>query len=469
RFFDPFAKALVEQRRDLLWNGANAGRIGLVLRAISHNPEAAFREMANYNTLRQIIQNVDRAKDAGLGPDDIDALAESLWLLALEIEEGDLADARDALERAQDKLEQAIRDGASPAEIQRLMDELRQAQRDYMREFAERNPLDPQQQRDRQDGEGANPDQDIVTQDELAEMMQELQELMEQGRMAEAQELLEEINRLMENLQMTEGQAGQDGSQSEGQQSMQDLADTLRQQQELSDEAFRDLQNGGRQNQQQPGQQGQQGQDGEQGQQPGQQQGQNGQQQGQQGQQGQGSQPGENGTQGQTLAERQQALRDMLSQQRRGLPAPGNDAGDAARRSLEDAEGAMDRAERNLRDGDIPGAIDNQSQAMDALREGMRNLGRALAEEQQQGQGENQLSQQQPGQGQSGQQDEIDPLGRNNGNPFNQPGPDGEMITQQDLMDRSQELSDEIQRRGAELDRPAQERGYLERLIEDPF
>ena len=51
----------------------------------------------------------------------------------------------------------------------------------------------------------------------------------------------------MQNLQMTpgqssgEGQEGQDGQEGGGQQ-VEDLADSLRQQQELSDETFRDLQ-----------------------------------------------------------------------------------------------------------------------------------------------------------------------------------------------------------------------------------
>jgi histone H3/H4 len=59
------------------------------------------------------------------------------------IEEGDLASARERLQRAQDRLDEAIRNGADPSEIDELMQELREALDNYMRELAEeaqRNP-----------------------------------------------------------------------------------------------------------------------------------------------------------------------------------------------------------------------------------------------------------------------------------------------------------------------------------------
>ena len=48
----------------------------------------------------------------------------------------------------------------------------------------------------------------------------------------------------MQNLQMTPGQSGGEGQEGQegGGQQMEDLADSLRQQQELSDQTFRDLQ-----------------------------------------------------------------------------------------------------------------------------------------------------------------------------------------------------------------------------------
>ena len=121
----------------------------------------------------------------------------------------------------------------------------------------------------------------------------------------------------------------------------------------------------------------------------------------------------------------------------------------------------MNRAEDDLRGGDLPGAIDNQSQALDALREGMQNLGEALAQQNRQPAGpggENGFA------GPATPPPPTDPLGRNEG----QGGATGgETLLDRDaLRKRSQDLMDEIQRRQSELDRPDNERGYLKRLLE---
>ena len=213
-FFDPLAKALVEQRRDLLWAHDNQRRVAQILRAISQEPEALFRDMEDAEILAHIIRDMD----AGMDPKDA---AELLWILALEVEDGDLAQAAQKLARAQDKLAEAIRNGATPEEIARMMDELRQAQKEYFKEFAERNPPSEQPER--------LPNDEAISESQLQEMMERLQQLMEEGRMAEAQELLEEINRMMQNLQMTPGQPGSDGQEGQdgqegGGQQMEDLA-----------------------------------------------------------------------------------------------------------------------------------------------------------------------------------------------------------------------------------------------------
>jgi hypothetical protein len=250
---------------------------------------------------------------------------------------------------------------------------------------------------------------------------------------------------MMENMQVAEGQQGQQG-QSPGEQAMEGLQDTLRQQQGLADDSFQQLQEG---------QQGQQGQPGQQGQgQLGQ-----GQQPGQQGGQGQGQQPGE--MTAEDLQRRQEALRGMLEQQRRNLPGAGTPEGDAAREALGRAGEAMDDAAEALGRGDLPDALDNQSEAIDALRDGMQNLGDMIAQEQQQGQ------QGQRGQAQNGQDptEQRDPLGRENGN-FGRLGTDEALLDGVDPQERAQELLDEIRRRSGEQERSEQELDYLRRLLD---
>ena len=247
--------------------------------------------------------------------------------------------------------------------------------------------------------------------------------------MAEAQELLEEINRLMQNLQTSQGQSGSEGQEGQdgGQQQMEDLADSLRQQQGLSDQTFRELQNSG---------------------------------QGQDGGVGEGAvSPEDDGS----LAEPQKKLQRNLDRQRRKLPGAGTEPGQEARRSLDEAGRAMERAAEDLETGNLPGALDNQSEAIDALRDGMRNLSETLAEQQPQGQGaapNDRISE-----GESQDLTTRDPLGRDAGN-NGQLGAGERMVPQEELRLRSQELMDEIRRRSGALDRPEEERGYLQRLLD---
>ncbi len=470
RFFQPVAKAVIEQRRDLLWSKANARRVLQIMRAVTNRPDELFTSEAIYLRARFIIRRLDGYIAAGLTDEEQTEIAAAMWELAVQLEDGSLADARARLERAQERLAEAMKNGASQEEIADLMQELREAIDDYTRMLAQ-NAQPPEDQTDQPNS--AQNDSMEITRDQIQAMMDRIQQLMEEGKMAEAAELMQQLNDLMENLQVTQGQQG-DGQQGPGQQSMQDLADTLQNQEGLSDEAFRDLQE-----QFNPGQQGQQGQNQPGQQQPGQQ-GQQGQepQNGQDGQQGQGQSPGSDSRQGQqsdsgqggegdqgsqqSLAERQQALRNELERQREGLPALNGEAGDAARQALERAEGAMDGAEQALRDGDLAEAIDRQAEAMNALREGLRNLGEALA----------QNRTDEPGQGtQEGsatsrvQPAQRDPLGRQMGN-TGQFGSDENMLQGQDVYRRAQELLGEIRRRSAEQDRPEVERNYLKRLLD---
>lgn len=472
-FFDPVAAALIEMRRDLLWTRDNAHRVSQILHAITHRPEGLLRNERAYLMIRVAMRRLDGAlAQGGLSESMRDELAEALWEIALLIEDGGLSDALERMRQAQERLAEAIRRGASPEEIERLMQELREATDEYIRRLAEnmerRGPDEPGR-------EQADNGQQI-TGDQIQQMMDEIQRLMEQGRMAEAQELLEQFQRMMENLRVTEGQNGE-GQPMPGGEAMEGLRETLRDQQRLSDEAFGELQ---RQFGQQPGQpqpgQSQPGQNGAQDQAgPGQQgqgqqgeggQGQRNDQPGQNGQgadprQGEGQAGGQPGQGGRDLAARQRALREMLENQlRQGLPGSDAEARERARRALEDAGRAMEGAEGALRDGDLPGAIERQAEAIENLREGLRGLNEALAQnrEGQPGNGDQQ--------GEAGtRQVQRDPLGRTVGQ-GGRIGTDRDMLQGQDVYRRAQDLLDEIRRRSGELTRPQIELDYLRRLLD---
>ncbi|QIE46414.1 TIGR02302 family protein [Pseudohalocynthiibacter aestuariivivens] len=452
RFFDPLAAAVIEQRQSLLWSRHNARDVTQILRAVSHRPEGGlFRSETAYLRLRVILRRLETlVRHDALTPEARDEITAAMWELALLLEDGDIGDALERMRQAQERLSEAMKNGASEEDIARLMQELRDATQDYLRQKSQ------QAQRENDADQPDQGDQNAMqlSQQDLQDMMDRIQELMNEGRMAEAQQALQEFQEMMENLRVTEGQRGQ--GDSEGQQAMEGLADTLRQQQGLSDQAFRDLQE-----QFNPGAQAGESQNNE-GRNGGEGRGQSHEGQGGQGS-GQGEQQGQEQGDAQTgsgaLADRQEALRRELERQRGNLPGQGSEGGDAARDALDRAGRAMDGAEDALRQNDLAEAIDQQSAAMDALREGMRNLGEAMAEANRNNQG---------GQGQARGADgaqQSDPLGRIAGQ-GDQAGTQDSLLQGEDVYRRARELLDEIRRRSGQGDRPEVERDYLQRLLD---
>lgn len=410
RFFDPLATALIEMRRDLMWNRQNAPRVAQVLKAITNEPEGFIRNEKAYLRLRVLISQLD-TKAATLDVPTRDEMAEELWQISLMVEEGDLASALERLKRAQDRVDEAIKNGASPDEIEALMQEMQDALNDYMRQQAEQNggADEPQTSQNGQSME--------MSQDQLNQMLQKLEQLMKEGKTAEAQELMEQLREFMNNMRVTQGDGQGSGQGTPGDQAMKGLGETLRDQQGLSDDSFRDLQNGP------------------------------------------GNEPGEQ--QGQSLAERQNRLQQKLDELRNGgdLPGAGDPKGQEGRRELDRAGRAMEDAERALRDGNLPEALDRQAEALDALRGGIRNLGEAQAQDQQEGGQQGQATTRESPEGQR------DPLGRESGQSSNM-GTDRSLLQGNDVYRRAQDLLDEIRRRAGEQDRPEGERGYLKRLLD---
>ena len=467
RFFDDLAGAIAELRRDLLWNRENAPRIAKVLRAVTHRPEDSFQSNKAYLIVRSAIRRIEYNADPVMKDALRDEVADMLWQAALLIEDGDLNDAEERLKRAQERLSEAMENGATNEEIAELMDDLRRATDDYIKKLAENAEKNPDRQQ-AQSGETQELSQDL-----LQQMMDEIQSLMEQGRMAEAQELLGRLREMMENMQVTEGGQGRQGDQKDGQ-TGEELADTLREQQDLSDDTFQELQrqfNENRQRQQAENGQGEPSDDaGDQieqseldpnGQEGSPQSEPNAEGQGQSDQSEQGE--GQSGQEQQMadLAGRQQALRDMLDRQQRALGNDNSAEGQVGRDALDRAQEGMSQAQESLEEGDISGALDKQADAMEALREGIQNLD----------QGNQQANGQAGPEGQElqgeGTQNALgsDPLGR----PTGQEGSNrSDAITglPEDDLRKSREVLDEIRRRSGEQTRPKIELDYLKRLLE---
>ena len=452
RFGHPVARALVEQRRDLALDYGSAFRVLDVLQAVTRRPEELFDEPnpGAYLGIRTVIRRLASGIANDAVADEAPELIEILWLVALGLEDGDLSSAMERLRQAQEALREALENGTEE-DIRRAMEELRAALNEYLQQLAQQQPQGQPQQQGQM-----NPDQ-MLSQQDLEEMLDRMQQQAESGLRDEAREMLSELSRMLENLQSAQRQQGQ----SPGQQAMQELQEMIQRQRDLSDRTFDELRQRQREQQlgrapqsgQQPGQQGQQ--------QPGWGEGEGrGDEHGRQGQQGgegrgegemSAGQPGEGG-----LAEQQEALRRELENLARGMGS------EEAARALEEAARSMGQARDDLQQGQNSDAVRDQMDALDALNQGAD----ALAQQMQDGQGQTQADGTRRGQGNQFGDDQTDPFDRPQGRhdgPLD--GPRG-MTRDGAALGRARELMEELRRRAAEPERPQLELDYLDRLMD---
>lgn len=406
RFFDPLAAGVAEMRRDLLWSRGNATRTVQILRAMTWQPEGFIKNERAYLLLRVAIKRLDASiLQGGMSAPLRDELAEALWQVSVLLEDGGLQDAFERMQQAQERLTQAIRNGASDEEINKLMEALKDATDDYLKRLAEqaKDPNSDDELAQNQQGQS-------ISGDQIQQMMDQIEKLMKEGRKAEAQAMLDQLNELMKNIQVTKQNGGQGGDKA-----MRDLQQTLRDQENLSDEAF-------------------------------------------------DQQQGKGGQESEDLARRQQALADQLERQQDQLPDLPGDTDNKAQKSLDQAGRAMEDAEKALREGDLGRAIDRQAEAIEQLHEGLRDMGRSMAENRKDQSG----SQDQDGLTQNSDRElPRDPLGRTQSQDGTS-GTDGKLPEGPGATERTRNLLDEIRRRAGEQGRPKSERDYLGRLI-GPF
>ena len=429
-FIHRVARALVEQRRDLAFSPDAAPRVWDVLEAIMIWPEEVFDDTAGYLAASMARRRLGYALEDGRLEGELKSIVDLLWKAAIRLEDGNLSSAAARLARAQERLEQAIENGASDEEIAQLMQELREAMADYMAELQQEALRDQangqQQQQQQQQGE-----QQTITQQDLEEMLRQLEEAMKNGQQELARQMLQALQQMMNNMQMAQPGQGQPG---QGEQTMNQMGDMIGEQSDLAERSF---------DQMQQGQNGQQQQNGGQGE------GQEGDENGQR-----GGRPGDDPGQ---IARDQEALRQLLDDLQNQLPG---EAGEETRRALNEAERAMEDAVESLENGDTRGAVDDQVRALDNLRDGRNQMGRDMAEAQGRREG------QQAGRdGRGGDAREEDPLGRPRASDGATEG-DATRVPGAALGKRARELQEEIRRRAGERQRPAEELDYLERLLD---
>ena len=443
-FVKPLARALVEQRRNLVLAPDTKGRVLSSIKALMIAPDQFGVTAGIYLGFHNIANRLTRArKDA-----DLLGVADLMWEMALRIEDGGLSDAERDLRAAQQELRDALNRGAPQDEISKLMDQMRAALDKFLNELAQ------QAQREGRDQEpqsrADNDNSRTITSQDLQSLLDRIEEMMRNGQMAEAQKMMEQLQNLLENLRSAQRQRGTDPMAREMNKALDELDQMTRDQQELRDNTFRNEEKKQRRNQAQ--RQRDRNQQGQQQRQPG--------QQGQQGDQDEGDEDQDSAeNEGeQSLQQRQEALRQRLDQLQRRM----KELGMKGDQNLDDAEGAMKEAEGELGKGQQGRgkAVDAQGRALESLRKG----GQAMAQQMQPSPGEENGPGDPNGPMRQGRAGNPDPLGRESHDKRDNSralyDPLGTPAAQ-----RAQKVLEELRRRLSDPARPRDELDYLERLL----
>ena len=426
-FVNPLAKALVEQRRGLILDpDRNRPRLAKALDALMIAPEVFDTTAGVYLGLRTAKSTLAAART----DKDLVAVADLLWAMALQIEDGDATRALRELRAAEQKLREALQRGASDEEIRQLTKELREKAEAYMRELAQQNP-------------NADPDEAPLDAQDLESMLDRMEDTARNGARDDAEAMLDQMQDMFENLRS--GRSAQsDPAERELRKQMSELDKLLRDQQALRDKTFKRSQNQKKQRSPRASPDG-------------------------------GAQPQDQQESSEPLDQEQGALRDRLAEMQRRLKALGLEG----EKGFDDAQGDMSEAQGDLK-GDGSGsaetgspdskggkgrggkgdsdAVDAQGRAMQALREGAQGLQRQM-------QGPGGQSGRTVTMGRRGQRDQPggDPLGRG---PNGQRGAsEGQLHEGQELAERARRVLQELRRRLSDPNRPTDERDYLERLL----
>jgi uncharacterized protein (TIGR02302 family) len=415
RFDNPLARALVEQRRDLVLDpDSNRPRVANALDALLIAPDV-FQTAPNvYLGLRAAQTRLAQAQS----DQDLIGVADFLWAMALQIEDGDASQAERDLRAAEQKLREALDRGASDEEIRQLMKELRAAAEKFTRDLAQRSE--------------DQPDSEAMTTKDLNSLLDRMEDSARTGDKEQAQAMLDQLQNMFENMKSAKRSASP--AEKELRREMGELDKLMRDQQGLRDETFRRDQRD-RKRRAAPDDSDQS--DG--------------------GPPPDGATPGQDQQDGDgaPLDERQKALRDRLGQLQEQLKGQGL----KGEKGFEDAQGAMGEAEGDLKPGGKgkSDAIGEQGRALEAMRQGAQGLQKQMQGEG--GEGEGFEATQKPG-GQNGR----DPLGRDRDG-FKGGATDGRLTGAVGAAERAYRVLEELRRRLADPNRPLDERDYLERLM----
>jgi hypothetical protein len=326
---DPLARAIAHERLALTKADSPfaQGRAGIVNADIDRVRDSLglMREAPELFEADDIIHLalafVDRGLALSTSWTEVDAFQPVLWEAALRAEGGELASAERALREAERQLNRALALGESAQEIMRLTLRYEEAVARYMELLTAEAVLEGRVNSVPQGGPGGD-----VSEDQLAELMETLQELVETGNFDEARRLLAFITQLLRNMevQLTTGSSEGDADEpSAFEEALDEIGELIAEQRRLQSETIQNRQNGSTSD----------------------------------------------------TAREQAGLAERTGQLEPGAGdagAPGDDSAEEIAQggaALDEAARAMDDAARELERGNGFGAVTAQSEALEALRE----------------------------------------------------------------------------------------------------
>ena len=226
QFYRPLARAVIEQRRKLAEDSRYRMQVVRALDVLTLEPDTLIQDRNVYLGLRSVYHRLVRDKTrAGLK-----SASDQLWHIALRIEDGrGLTDAERRLRDLQEQLSRALQDGASDEEIQRLMQELRQALAEFMQQLAQQAQEMP---------EGLSRDMQLLRPEDLDRMLNDLENMARQGSRDMAQEMLSQLRELLDQLRSGQFARGQPGQGQQMMQMLNEFGDLIGRQQRLMDDTY---------------------------------------------------------------------------------------------------------------------------------------------------------------------------------------------------------------------------------------
>lgn len=228
-FFHPVAREIADRRKELVRDPASAPAVAGALMQLAGDPSAFLDDASVFLGLGIVSHRLMFGEQTQeVRPDIVDMM----WDMAVDVEEGPLAFAEQRVQELQERLMEALAEGAGDAELDQLIDELRQAMDDYMRALSNRLRTDPGELFDPTDALKA------VGSKELTDLVEQIRDLVRTGSREQAQTLLNRLQEIMENISVGNLSDLTGAMSPEATEVLQTIRQLMAGQQELLDETF---------------------------------------------------------------------------------------------------------------------------------------------------------------------------------------------------------------------------------------